>query len=225
MMEDAFLHIDTWIFDLDLTLYSPEAEIMSQVRTRIAQYVENYFKVSPEEADEIRHGYWQKYGTTLGGLMAEFKVDPHGYLDFVHDVDMTRLLPDQGLRASIDALPGRKVIFTNADAPYAERILAARGLENVFEDIFDIHRMKHLPKPAPASYNALCSTLRINPETALFVEDSPQNLAPAKALGMTTVWVRHCAGDESGIHESHIDHEIADVLQWLSAINVQERAV
>jgi putative hydrolase of the HAD superfamily len=222
-MHSDFSHIDSWIFDLDLTLYSPEADIMSQVRDRIALFVEDYFKISSEEAHGIRHRYWKQYGTTLGGLMAEHNVDPFGYLDFVHDVDLGKLMPCADLRAHIEALPGRKLIFTNADLPYAQRVLKARGLDNVFEDIFDIHRMDHRPKPDSASYRAFCDELGIAPRRALFVEDSAHNLIPAKALGMTTIWVKHeCEADSSG-HDDSIDHEIADVTEWLSSIHNFER--
>lgn len=224
-MDSSFSDIDTWIFDLDLTLYSPEANIMAQVRDRIALFVQDYFKVDSEAAHGIRYNYWQKYGTTLGGLMAEHNVEPHGYLDFVHDVDMSLLAPAPALRALIAALPGRKLIFTNADAPYAHRVLAARGLTDIFEDIFDIHRMEHVPKPNPASYAALCAQLDITPQSALFVEDSAQNLAPAKALGMRTIWVKHTGEADSSGHEEHIYHQIDDVTEWLSSIHCLERAI
>lgn len=217
--------IDCWLFDLDLTLYDPEHTIMAQVRDRIAAFVEDYFKVDSEKAHAIRYDYWRKYGTTLGGLMAEHGVEPHGYLDFVHDVDMSLLQPCARLKAGIEALPGRKLIFTNADAPYAERVLAARGLDGLFEDIFDIHRMEHRPKPAPESYDALCSALSINPASSLFIEDSAHNLEPAKALGMTTVWINHASDAESGDHcPPYIDHEIDDVADWLHSIKEQETA-
>ena len=224
-MHPDFSHIDTWIFDLDLTLYAPEAEIMAQVRDRIALFVEGYFKIGSEEAHGVRHRYWKQYGTTLGGLMAEHGVDPHGYLDFVHDVDMAKLKPCPDLRAHIATLPGRKLIFTNADLPYAQRVLIARGLEDVFEDIFDIHRMGHRPKPDPVSYRALCDQLDVAPEHALFVEDSAHNLAPAKALGMTTIWVKHAGEADSSGQEDHIDHQIDDVTKWLSSIHSLERAL
>ena len=217
-------HIETWIFDLDLTLYSPEANIMAQVRDRIALFVEDHFKIGSDEAHTIRHRYWQKYGTTLGGLMAEHGVEPHGYLDFVHDVDLGKLEPCSRLRAYLLALPGRKLIFTNADLPYAERVLKARGLDDVFEDIFDIHRMKHLPKPDPLSYRAFCDQLNVDPRRALFVEDSAHNLVPAKALGMTTIWVKHDDEADSSGHEDHIDLEIDDVTKWLSSIHSLESA-
>ena len=224
-MQTPFAHIDTWIFDLDLTLYGPEANIMAQVRDRIALFVEKHFNIGSDEAHKIRHTYWKKYGTTLGGLMAENKVEPNGYLDFVHDVDMDLLRPDADLRRQITSLPGRKIIFTNADAPYAERVLAARGLDNLFEDIFDIHRMQHLPKPAAASYDSLCAQLDINPARALFVEDSANNLVPARVLGMTTIWVNHGTEAVSSDTEQYIDHEIADLNDWLSSIHTIEGTI
>jgi len=224
-MQSPFAHIDTWIFDLDLTLYGPEANIMAQVRDRIALFVEKHFNIGSDEAHKIRHTYWKKYGTTLGGLMAENKVEPNGYLDFVHDVDMDLLRPDADLRRQITSLPGRKIIFTNADAPYAERVLAARGLDNLFEDIFDIHRMQHLPKPAAASYDSLCAQLDINPARALFVEDSAHNLVPAKVLGMTTIWVNHGTEAVSSDTEQYIDQEIADLNDWLSSIHTIEGTI
>ena len=224
-MQTPFAYIDTWIFDLDLTLYGPEANIMAQVRDRIALFVEKHFNIGSDEAHKIRHTYWKKYGTTLGGLMAENKVEPNGYLDFVHDVDMDLLRPDADLRRQITSLPGRKIIFTNADAPYAERVLAARGLDNLFEDIFDIHRMQHLPKPAAASYDSLCAQLDINPARALFVEDSAHNLVPAKVLGMTTIWVNHGTEAVSSDTEQYIDQEIADLNDWLSSIHTIEGTI
>jgi putative hydrolase of the HAD superfamily len=224
-MHSSFEHIDNWIFDLDLTLYGPEANIMAQVRDRIALYVERFFKIDSDAAHQIRHAYWKKYGTTLGGLMTEHAVDPHRYLDFVHDVDMTLLQPAAELRSHIEALPGRKLIFTNADAPYAHRVLAARGLDDVFEDIFDIHRMQHLPKPASASYDRLCTELHIDPVRALFVEDSAHNLGPAKALGMTTIWVNHDIEADSSGAEPFIDHKITDLSAWLSSLHAIERTI
>ena len=218
-------HIDTWIFDLDLTLYPPEADIMSQVRNRIALFVENFFEIGSDEAHDIRKRYWMKYGTTLGGLMAEHGVDPHSYLEFVHDVDLGKLTPSAELRSHIATLPGRKLVFTNADLPYAQRVIAARGLDDVFEEIFDIHCMAHLPKPDPASYRAFCESLAVSPQSALFVEDSPHNLPPAKALGMTTIWVKHPGEGDSGDHAEHIDHEITDLTKWLAGIHSPERTL
>lgn len=218
-------HIETWIFDLDLTLYAPEHNIMEQVRDRIARFVEDYFEIDSAAAHKIRHAYWQSYGTTLGGLMAEHGVDLHAYLDFVHDVDLSRLQPCARLRAGIEALPGRKLIFTNADAPYAARVLAARGLGDLFDGMFDIHAMEHRPKPKAESYDAFCATFEVDPHRALFVEDSVPNLEPAKAIGMTTVWVNHGGEADGGVaRPAYVDHEITDVADWLHGIREREAA-
>lgn len=215
-MDRKLAHIENWIFDLDLTLYGPEHNIMQQIRDRIAEYVERFFQVDSERAHEIRHAYWKKYGTTLGGLMAEHNVDPHGYLDFVHDVDLSLLQPCETLRAQIEALPGRKLIFTNADAPYARRILKARGLENLFDDMFDIHLLQHRPKPDPTGYARMSEAFGVDPRSALFIEDSAHNLEPAKAMGMTTVWINHIADHEAtGQRPPFVDYEINDLAQWL----------
>lgn len=219
-MNVPLAHVDSWIFDLDLTLYTPEHNIMAQVRDRIALFVENYFDIDSEAAHRIRHAYWRSYGTTLGGLMAEHGVDLHAYLDFVHDVDLSLLTPCPRLRSGIEALPGRKLIFTNADAPYAKRVLAARGLKDVFEGMFDIHDMAHRPKPDPTSYAKFCTAFGIQPEKALFIEDSVHNLEPAHAIGMTTVWINHSSDSEAGgtARPAYVDHEIADVGDWLHEI-------
>jgi putative hydrolase of the HAD superfamily len=223
-MAPALSQIETWIFDLDLTLYGPEHNIMEQVRDRIALFVEDYFDIDSEAAHKIRHAYWKSYGTTLGGLMAEHGVDLHAYLDFVHDVDLSLLKPCERLRSGIAALPGRKLIFTNADAPYARRILAARGLDGMFDGMLDIHAMDHKPKPAIVSYDRLCAMFDIGPETALFVEDSAHNLEPAKAMGMTTVWVNHLGDAEAtGERPAFVDHEITNVADWLHAIREMEQ--
>lgn len=219
-MPRPLAHIDTWIFDLDLTLYAPEHNIMGQVRDRIALFVENYFKIDSEAAHNIRHAYWKSYGTTLGGLMAEHGVDLHAYLDFVHDVDLSLLKPCERLRSGIEALPGRKLIFTNADAPYADRILKTRGIDDLFDGMLDIHAMDHRPKPDPASYQKFCATFDVRPQSALFVEDSVHNLEPAYAMGMTTVWINHSSDGEAGGTDrpAYVDHEIADVGDWLHEV-------
>jgi putative hydrolase of the HAD superfamily len=224
-MQPSLSHIDTWIFDLDLTLYGPEHNIMEQVRTRIAAFVAQHFNIDAERAHQIRYDYWQKYGTTLCGLIAEHDVDPKAYLDFVHDVDLSLLAPCQRLRAGIETLPGRKLIFTNADEPYAKRVLALRGLDGLFEDVYDIHRMDQKPKPDSISYQKLCEELAIDPASALFVEDSVHNLEPAKAMGMTTIWVNHAADAETSDHcPDYVDHEITDLAQWLEDIREKEMA-
>jgi putative hydrolase of the HAD superfamily len=209
-------HINCWLFDLDLTLYPPGANIMAQIERQISRYVEQFLALSPSDADRVRHDYFIKHGTTLAGLIAHHDADPHAYLDFVHDVDLGLLEEDAGLAGALAALPGRKIVFTNADAPYAQRVLAARGLGESFEAIHDIHAMAYRPKPETASYEGLCRSLEIDPTRALFVEDMARNLKPAKALGMKTVWINH--GSVHGQAEadaSFIDYETHCASAWL----------
>ncbi len=228
-MNPNYAQIDTWLFDLDLTLYPPEANIMAQIRDRIALYVERHFSVDSPQAHAIRQKYYLQYGTTLGGLMVEHGVYPHDYLDFVHDVDFSALVPRPDIAEHIAALPGRKIIFTNADAPYAHKVLAKLGFAHVFEAVFDIHAMEYLPKPAAPSYVQICQQFGLNPERSLFIEDSAHNLEPAKDIGMTTVWINHAAESQSkkdgGAQKPlYIDHEIDRLDQWLASVHESELA-
>jgi putative hydrolase of the HAD superfamily len=209
-------HINCWLFDLDLTLYPPDANIMEQVERLIGRFVQLRLGVDEAKAHQIRHQYFVEYGTTGAGLMAEHGIEPRDYLEFVHDVDLGMLEEDPALARALAALPGRKIVFTNADAPYARRVLAARGLGESFEAIHDIHAMVYRPKPEAESYDGLCRLLEIDPARALFVEDMARNLKPAKGLGMKTVWVNHgSAHGEAGADASFIDYETHCASAWL----------
>jgi len=151
-------------------------------------------------------------------------VDPHDFLDFVHDIPMDRLEPAPRLREMIDGLPGEKLVFTNGDAPYAQRVLAARGLDGLFSHIHDIHATGYVPKPEQGAYASLIQKTGIDPTRALFAEDMARNLAPAKALGMTTIWVDN--GSEwggKGHHPDMIDHQTTDIEVWLAGLTKQEK--
>ena len=215
----ALSHVDCWIFDLDNTLYPASADLFGLIDVRMAAYIQRLLGCDPVEAKRVQKAYFHNHGTTLSGLMQHHGVDPHDFLDYVHDIEMGALAEDRRLVRAVAQLPGRKLIFTNGDAPYAARVLGALGLSDSFEAIHDIHACAYRPKPHPDSYDGMIARFGINPSTALFVEDMARNLKPAKALGMTTVWVNN--GSERGSHDAHadfIDYEIADVGQWLDAI-------
>jgi putative hydrolase of the HAD superfamily len=224
MMNRAFTSINTWIFDLDNTLYPASAGIFDRIDARMGAYISNLLGVDATEARRVQKKYFHEHGTTLSGLIARHETDPHHFLDYVHDIDMSSIAKNPVLSALISQLPGRKLIYTNGDAPYARRILAALGLRDVFDAIYDIHDQAYLPKPAPASYSIMCAALSIDPARAVFVEDMARNLKPAKALGMTTVWVNN--GSEAGHFEAlsddglahFIDYEIAEPAGWLANI-------
>ena len=218
-MRAELAHIDSWIFDLDNCLYPSSANLFELIDQRMTAYVQRLVGCDTLEARRIQKGHFHEHGTTLAGLMASHDVDPHEFLAFVHDIDLARISADPDLVAAIDRLPGRKFVFTNGDADYAARVLDKRGLANLWDGLHDIHAMGYIPKPHPSAYQALCADHGIDPERALFAEDMARNLAPAKALGMTTVWVDN--GSEQAEHRhdpSFIDFHIGDIGAWLTEI-------
>jgi len=212
-------HIDTWIFDLDNTLYPARSNLFAQIDVRMGRYISELLGVDAAAARVVQKNYFHSHGMTLRGLMDEHGVDPHHFLDFVHDIDVSVVAYDARLVAAIAALPGRKLVFTNADMPYAARVLDRLGLAEAFEIVHDIHATGYRPKPDPRAYAGLCDAYAINPARALFAEDMARNLPPAHAIGMTTVWVNN--GSEQGPPADladAIDFEIADIGEWLHAI-------
>lgn len=151
--------------------------------------------------------------------MKEHDVDPHDFLDDVHDIPLDRVKCDERLGRALDQLPGRRFVFTNGDASYARRVLRAIGVHDRFDDLHDIHSSELRPKPDPYGYQLLCERFRIEPVHALLADDMVQNLAPAKALGMTTVWVDN--GSERGNHgydEAIVDIRVKNVGEWLESM-------
>lgn len=218
-------HVDNWIFDLDNTLYPPECALFDLIDEKMRIYIARLLNIPHTDAHHIQKQFFRDHGTTLAGLMADHGVDPHDFLEFVHDIDLARLSSAPVLRDAIAALPGRKIIFTNADAQYAARVLEELGLDGLFTDIVDVHHMAYTPKPQPNAYAALLEQTGIDPRHSLFVEDMARNLAPAKTIGMTTVWINN--GSEygsTGADNSFIDIEIANLAEWLKSPNLIERA-
>jgi putative hydrolase of the HAD superfamily len=211
--------IDAWIFDLDNTLYPAATNLFALIDARMTAYIATLKGCGPDEAYAHQKAYFRRYGTTLAGLIADHDTDPHEFLDYVHDIALDRVDADARLVQNIARLPGRKLVFTNGDAPYAQRVLDRLGLGASFEAIHDIHAMDYVPKPAPASYAAMCARWDIDPASALFVEDMVRNLQPAKALGMTTVWINNGSEQAGGAPcPSYVDYEIADLSDWLHEI-------
>ncbi len=224
-MSHSLAHIDTWIFDLDNTLYPPECALFDLIDAKMRTYIAALLGIPDADAHVVQKRFFHDHGTTLAGLMANHGVDPHDFLDFVHDIDLKRLSTAPALRGAISSLPGRKIIFTNADEKYAGRVLEALGLGGLFTDIVDIHHMAYMPKPQIPAYQALLDRTGIEPTRALFVEDMARNLAPAKHLGITTVWINNgseygCAGADA----SFIDIEIPTLAGWLTSQSTIERA-
>lgn len=210
--------IRNWIFDLDNTLYPADARLFDRIDAKMGAYIAGRLGVDLVEARRIQKGYFHGHGTTLAGLMAEHGVDPHEFLDFVHDIEMDVLQDNAPLAATIARLPGRKIVFTNGDAPYAGRVLDRLGLGRSFEGIHDIHAMGLAPKPNASAYAGLCAAFDIDPAQSLFVEDMARNLKPAKAIGMMTVWVDNGSEQAGDADHSYIDFITHDIGHWLEAI-------
>lgn len=189
MPQTSFSHVTTWVFDLDNTLYPPRARLFDQIEVRMTDYVMRALGVDRREADRLRTVYWAQYGTTLAGLMREHDVDPGPYLHEVHEISLDHLEVDAVLARNIRALPGRRIVYTNGTAPYAGRVLAARGLEGVFDAVYGVEHAGFLPKPERAAFETVFARDGVDPETAAMFEDDARNLMAPHQMGMRTVHV------------------------------------
>lgn len=218
-MPPLLSHVRVWIFDLDNTLYPASANLFDLVDARMTAYIADRLAVDPVEARAIQKGYFKSHGTTLSGLMATHAVDPHEFLAFVHDIALDRIDADARLVEQIAALPGRKLVFTNGDRDYAQRILDRLGLGESFEAVHDIHAMGLVPKPDLSAYQGLCAAHDIDPARALFADDMARNLLPAKQLGMATLWLDNGSEQADGAPcPSFVDHRTNDLGRWLDEI-------
>lgn len=208
-----FSHVRTWVFDLDHTLYPPDMQLFDQIEIRMIDWVMNELGVDRQEANRLRAKYWREHGTTLAGLMRLHDVAPEGYLIDVHDIDFTVLSPDPDLRAAITALPGRKIIYTNGTAPYAENVIQARGLSGIFDAIYGVEHADFHPKPDRAAFEQVFTSDGLEPRKAAMFEDDPRNLAVPHALGMRTV---HVAPDPQS--HDHIHHHTDDLRGFLTQL-------
>lgn len=208
---------ETWIFDLDNTLYPAECELFAQVDSRMGAYISAKLALDATAARALQKTYYRQHGTTLRGLMDNHGVEPEDYLDYVHDIDLSPLDALPSLAAALAALPGRRYVFTNGSRQHALQVIERLGLGSLFAGIFDIVAADYVPKPDTVTYDRFLAEFDIDPATAVFVEDSVANLAPAAALGMRTVWLcqREAPGAKAG--PDYVDHVIDDLGQWLEA--------
>jgi putative hydrolase of the HAD superfamily len=203
--------VETWIFDLDNTLYPASSDLFAQVNARIRAFIAAALAIDETEASSVQSRYFAAYRSSLRGLILHHDVEPRRFLDYVHDIDLSPIGPDPALRAAIEALSGRKVIFTN--------VLRQLDLEALFEDIFDIEAADYLPKPYPQTYHQLIARNGIAPERSVLLEDMAINLEPAAELGMTTVWVRDPERlDAAQARPDYVHHEVCDLTGWLQSL-------
>lgn len=210
--------MQTWVFDLDETLYPPSTPLFPQIEGRMVRWTADLLRVPEPEARRLCRSWWEKHGTTLAGLMEEHGMDPDPFLADVHDIDFGVLDPDPALRAALAALPGRRIVHTNGTAPYAERVLEARGLAGLWDGIWGVEHAGHAPKPQEANYRAVWAADGLDPARSAMFEDTARNLRVPHAHGMVTV---HVSGAPD--REVHVDHHTSDLAATLRAWDALDR--
>ena len=216
--------IDTWIFDLDNTLYSADSGIFQQVHKLMGKFIVEHLNVNINEAKNIQRKYYRKHGTTLRGLMDNHGIDPDSFLEEVHKLDYSIVSPNLKLAKDLENLNGKKFIFTNANKKHADSILDKLQIANLFEGIFDIKMANYIPKPEIQTYEKLIETYNINPNTTIMFDDIAKNLVPASKIGFTTVWIdvgHENFSDDIASSKKYLDHLTKDLSNWLSNINMR----
>ena len=183
--------IKCWIFDLDNTLYSGKTRVFEQVDKKMSKYISEKLNVNIIEAKEIQKNYFYEYNTTLNGMINNHKIDANEFLEFVHDVDIDFLKKDSLLNEELMKLDGKKIIFTNSSRKHAMNVIRKIGIDQHFDDIFDIVDSEFVPKPDIVSYKKLVEKHKIDPKLCVFIEDIARNLKPAYEMGMKTIWIEN----------------------------------
>ena len=226
----GFAQVDTWVFDLDNTLYPSECNLFAQVDERMGAFVARTLGVPLPYARHLQKSYYRQFGTTLSGLMQIHKMEAKPFLDYVHDIDLSVVPPSPELRVAIEALPGRKLIFTNGTVAHAERVAAKIGILDLFDGICDIVACGYQPKPGADAFAAFTSRHGVEGGRAAMFEDMPQNLEVPHALGMTTVLIRSTYIDHPAQAKArtwtepppYIHHVTDDLAAFLSGLTVQD---
>lgn len=220
-------NIHNWIFDLDDTLYPPSHEIYSQMAQRIRTYIMNALHIDENTASIVQKDYYKKYGATVHGLMVEHHIKPEDFTDYVHQLDLSPIKENPQLKACLNALHGKKYIFTNGAYQHAERVLDRLKIRECFSGIFSIREAGYVPKPAEQTYLKMMKTFGIQPYESIMFDDSPVNILAAKKVGMKTVWIssnttnnQYCSVDT----KDFCDYETPDLTTFLSSLILDKSA-
>ena len=229
-------HIESWIFDLDNTLYEAECQLFKQIDARMTSYIRDRLDLAHDEARRLQKDYYVRYGTTMSGLMTEHDVDPDHFMEFVHDIDLSPIKHNPGLAAELTRLPGKKYIFTNGSVRHAENVAGALGIYHLFDEVFDIKAAGYTPKPKRVTYETFLAEHDVAPQSSIMFEDLAQNLATPHAMGMTTVlvcsdaaWLADEPHDKRpaapGDTAAHVHHTTNDLTGFLSRIKTSADTV
>jgi len=225
-MTRAFDHIDSWVFDLDNTLYPHHVNLWQQVDARIGEFVSSWLKITREEARTLQKDYYKRFGTTMRGMMTLHGVRADDYLAYVHEIDHSPLEPNPAMGEAIAELPGRKLILTNGSVDHVDAVLARLGLSSHFDGVFDIIAAELEPKPAPQTYRKFLRDHAVDPTRAAMFEDLSRNLVVPHQLGMTTVLVVPDGSKDvvredwelEGRDAAHVDHVTDDLTGFLKGL-------
>ena len=217
--------IKFWIFDLDNTLYSGNTRVFEQVDKKMTEYISKKLKVDKEEAKKIQKNYFHKYNTTLNGMIKNHKINAHEFLEFVHDINIEFLQKDPDLAREIERLDGIKIIFTNGSRKHALNVTKRLGVDQLFDDIFDIVDCNFIPKPLVEPYKKLVEKHKIDPKLCVLVEDIARNLKPAYEMGMKTVWIENNEPWASKFSDSNfVNYRTSNLPEFLRKINLLRAA-
>jgi putative hydrolase of the HAD superfamily len=217
--------INTWIFDLDNTLYSADSGIFQQVHTLMGKFVSAHLNIDIKKATELQRKYYRQHGTTLRGLMDNHNVDPDHFLSEVHQLDYSIVGPNFKLNRELKKLKGRKIIFTNANRQHTKDILIRLELTNLFDEIFDIKTANYIPKPESSPYEQIISEFNIDPITTIMFDDIAKNLVPAKNVGFASVWIDvgyENFSDDIAKSKKYLDYETKDLSLFLDEVNKEK---
>ena len=204
----------TWIFDLDETLYPPDAGLLAAVDARITAFIARELGVGRKDAERIRRETWESHGITLGGLVERHGVAPARFLEEVHAIDLSHVRPDARLARALAALPGRRIVHTNAARAHAERVLAALGIGQAFDAVFAIEDKALEPKPRKGAYARVIAATGLDPRRAVMIEDTARNLVEPARLGMGTVWLAPGGGPVP----AHVDLSVPCLPTFLETV-------
>ncbi len=221
----SFNSIKYWIFDLDNTLYSGKSKVFEQVDKRMSKYISEKLNISVEKAKKIQKNYFHEYNTTLNGMIKNHKINPGEFLEFVHDINIDFLQQDPELTKEIEKLDGKKIIFTNGSRKHAINVTKKIGIDQLFDDIFDIVDAEFIPKPLIEPYKKLVKKHKIDPKLCVLVEDIARNLKPAYEMGMKTIWIENDEPWASKFSDSKfVNYRTNNLSEFLKKINLAKAA-
>ena len=219
------LNLKYWIFDLDNTLYSGQTKVFSEVDTKMSAYISKKLNVDLIKAKEIQKKYFYESGTTLSGLMKHDGINPHEFLEFVHDIDISWLPKDLFLREELIKIKEKKYIFSNGSHAHIENVINQLGISDLFDGAFDIVDANFIPKPHITPYQKIITKFNLDPKKSILIEDIAHNLEQAKKLGMKTCWLENNESfAKKDADKPYIDYKIKNLPSFLQEINILKAA-